>query len=95
MKAPDDLSSGKGDEEDADEVEILLSELSSRESEVLLLRLQPMKYKDIAVQLNISDKSVATFLARALKKLRMAAHSRLLDGSRPVRRKTDASRPLQ
>ena len=48
--------------------------LTVREEEVVLLRLQSLKYREIASQLGISDKSVCTLLARALKKLQ-AAHS--------------------
>jgi RNA polymerase sigma-70 factor (ECF subfamily) len=47
--------------------------LSAREEEVLLLRLQSFKYREIAEQLGIGPKSVCTLLARALKKLQIAA----------------------
>jgi RNA polymerase sigma-70 factor (ECF subfamily) len=47
--------------------------LTIREEEVVLLRLQSFKYREIASQLGISDKSVCTLLARALKKLQAAA----------------------
>ena len=50
-----------------------MSLLSVREEEVLLLRLQSFKYREIAGKLGIGAKSVATLLARALKKLRIAA----------------------
>ena len=49
--------------------------LSVREEEVLLLRLQSFKYRDISDELGISPKSVCTLLARALKKLRIARGS--------------------
>lgn len=51
----------------------LLDLLSSRESEVLLLRMQGMKYREIAEHLGISANSVSTLLARALRKLQQAA----------------------
>lgn len=47
--------------------------LSRREEEVLLLRLEAMKYKEIADQLGISLSSVNTILARALRKLQKVA----------------------
>lgn len=50
--------------------------LSGREEEVLLLRLQCLKYREIASQLDISPKSVATHLARALRKLENARKGR-------------------
>ena len=49
--------------------------LSVREEEVLLLRLQSFKYREIADKLGIGTKSVCTLLARALKKLRIASGS--------------------
>jgi RNA polymerase sigma-70 factor (ECF subfamily) len=47
--------------------------LSRREEEVLLLRLEAMKYREIADQLGISMNSVNTLLARALQKLKKVA----------------------
>jgi RNA polymerase sigma factor (sigma-70 family) len=47
--------------------------LSRREEEVLLLRLEAMKYREIADQLGISINSVNTILARALQKLKKVA----------------------
>jgi RNA polymerase sigma factor (sigma-70 family) len=47
--------------------------LSRREEEVLLLRLEAMKYREIADQLGISVNSVNTILARALQKLKKVA----------------------
>jgi len=61
-----------------DEVAPLLSTLTDREEEVILLRVQAMKYREIAAELNISSKSVATLLARALKKLRDGMKNRSL-----------------
>jgi len=46
------------------------SALSPREEEVLLLRLEGLKYREIASQLGISANSVSTLLVRALAKLR-------------------------
>jgi RNA polymerase sigma factor (sigma-70 family) len=55
-----------------DEIRSLLSLLSPREEEVLLLRLEALKYREIADQLGISMNSVNTLLARALRKLQVA-----------------------
>ena len=46
-----------------------LNTLSVREEEVLMLRLQSMKYREIAETLGISINSVNTLLARALEKI--------------------------
>lgn len=55
------------------DIRSLLSLLSPREEEVLLLRLEALKYREIAEQLGISMNSVNTLLARALRKLQQAA----------------------
>ena len=57
---------------DASTVRNLLGLLSPREEEVLLLRLEAMKYREIADRLGISMNSVNTHLARALQKLQKA-----------------------
>jgi RNA polymerase sigma-70 factor (ECF subfamily) len=62
-------SSGQGGLTD---IQALLSQLTPREVEVLLLRLEAMKYREIADQLGISINSVNTLLARALRKLQGA-----------------------
>lgn len=61
--------------EDADLGPQAFRVLSPREEEVVLLRLQSMKYREIGAQLGISSKSVCTLLARALKKLRAVAQA--------------------
>jgi RNA polymerase sigma factor (sigma-70 family) len=53
----------------------LFSVLTPREEEVLLLRLETLKYREIAAHLGISMNSVNTLLARALKKLQQAANN--------------------
>jgi len=58
------------------EIRSLLSVLSPREEEVLLLRLEALKYREIAEQLGISMNSVNTHLARALRKLQAAMSQR-------------------
>ncbi len=56
-----------------DDLTRLFSVLSQREEEVLMLRLQAFGYEEIASQLEISRNSVKTLLARAFRKLRLAA----------------------
>lgn len=50
----------------------LLWLLTPRERDVILLRMQSLKYQDIAVQLEVSAKTVAALLARARRKLQHA-----------------------
>ncbi len=50
----------------------LFSVLTPRELEVVLLRTEALKYREIARQLGISPNSVNTLLARALRKLQAA-----------------------
>lgn len=57
--------------------------LTPREEEVILLRLQSMKYREIAQQLGISSKSVCTLLARAVRKLQAFSRSRTTGESVP------------
>ena len=59
----------------------LLSVLSPREEEVLLLRLEALKYREIAEQLGIGMNSVNTLLARALRKLQHAMGQKAEEGS--------------
>ena len=53
-----------------DDINGRLSVLSRREEEVILLRMQAMKYREIGSQLGISSKTVGTLLTRAIQKLR-------------------------
>ena len=59
-----------------DEVSHLLSVLTTREQEVMLLRMASLKYREIADRLDISTSAVNTLLARAVRKLRQAARRR-------------------
>lgn len=52
-----------------DEISRLFSTLSRREEEVLLLRMEALKYREIASELGIRVNSVSTLLTRALRKL--------------------------
>jgi RNA polymerase sigma-70 factor (ECF subfamily) len=72
LAAPDNRPEPRWDV-GGDELTPLLKLLSAREAEVVLLRLQSLKYREIADQLSISHKSVATLLARALAKMQHGA----------------------
>lgn len=69
--AADAVTDIEGLFESAD-IRALLLVLTPREEEVLLLRLDAMKYREIADELGISMNSVNTLLARALRKLQQA-----------------------
>jgi RNA polymerase sigma-70 factor (ECF subfamily) len=56
-----------------DTLSLPFSVLTLREEEVLLLRLQSLKYREIAERLGIGNKTVCTLLARAIKKLQIAS----------------------
>ncbi|MCI0422598.1 MAG: RNA polymerase sigma factor [Acidobacteria bacterium] len=73
------------------------SVLSSREEEVLLLRMEALKYREIADQLGISTNSVTTLLARALRKLQrvMGIKKNSVDDERFLQTKTDVPKTLQ
>jgi DNA-binding CsgD family transcriptional regulator len=60
----------------------MFSVLTPRETEVMMLRIQVFKYREIADQLKISDKTVAKLLARALRKLQLKIEGQ----SKPSRR---------
>jgi RNA polymerase sigma factor (sigma-70 family) len=55
------------------QVNALLHVLTPREREVFRLRMESMKYEQIALRLRISPKTIAALLARALRKLQKAA----------------------
>jgi RNA polymerase sigma-70 factor (ECF subfamily) len=63
---------------------VALSVLTPREEEVVLLRLQSLKYREIGAQLGIGAKSVCTLLTRAIRKLRSV--------SDPLRERSSGSR---
>ena len=66
--------------------------LSRREEEVLLLRLEAMKYREIADQLGISLSSVNTILARALEKLKKVAAQHTVERKLDLHEKKNLSR---
>jgi RNA polymerase sigma factor (sigma-70 family) len=53
----------------SDELSHLLAQLTRREEEVILLRLEGLKYAEIGQQLGIHVSSVKTLIARAIQKL--------------------------
>jgi RNA polymerase sigma-70 factor (ECF subfamily) len=55
------------------ELSLLLAVLSRREQEVLLLRAEALKYREIASELKISVNSVKKLLARGIRKIRQAS----------------------
>ncbi len=58
---------------EVNDLERLFGVLTTREQEVMLLRLASLKYRQIAERLDISPSAVNTLLARAIRKLRRAA----------------------
>lgn len=74
------------------DVRSLLAVLSPREQEVLLLRLEAMKYREIADQLGISMNSVNTLLARALRKLQHVMGRKVDEGSGKRHEKKNVTR---
>ena len=72
------------------EIRGLLSVLSPREEEVLLLRLEALKYREIADQLGISMNSVNALLARALRKIQVAKSEQ----TKVEREKRNANQPI-
>jgi RNA polymerase sigma-70 factor (ECF subfamily) len=77
---------------DFEDIRHLLWVLSPREEEVLLLRLEALKYREIADQLGISMNSVNTLLARALRKLQQAAARKTPKGRVKSHEKTNVPR---
>ena len=77
-----------------DDVRRLLDVLTGREKEVVLLRLASLRYREIAERLGIQTGTIGPLLARALRKLRIAADrpSGRLEGPREYRR--DAGKTL-
>jgi len=64
------VHSSAGELAEQDLVMHYLSKLSSREEEIVVLRMEGLKYREIAEYLGISVKAVGTFLARAIYKLK-------------------------
>lgn len=62
----------------------LFSVLTPREEEVISLRLQSLKYREIGDALGISSKSVSTLLTRAIRKLQSVSGRRVASPPGPV-----------
>ncbi len=80
---PDDLESFAAARVDPEYAQFLFHDvhrffhrLSEREEQVLLLRMESMKYSEIAQHLGITSNSVSTLLARALRKIQTAVGSK-------------------
>jgi RNA polymerase sigma-70 factor (ECF subfamily) len=84
-------------EDDWADIKRMFSVLTPREAEVMRLRIQVLKYREIADQLKISDKTVAKLLARALRKLQLAANHELNTNRRMlhVEETEDIEQPLR
>lgn len=76
-----------------DDLMELIGVLTSREQEVLLLRLDCLKYREIADCLGIDESSVSTHLARAVRKLQAEVKAR--EAGLPVRKREDVRETLQ
>jgi len=64
-----------------DDVRRLLGHLTKREQEVMLLRMESLKYREIAKVLGISKNTVNALLARGLGKLQALVRRQELEGS--------------
>jgi RNA polymerase sigma-70 factor (ECF subfamily) len=80
-----------GEEEQGD-IGDMLRVLTRREEEVILLRMQALKYREIGAQLGISHKTVNALIARALEKLQRFAATR---SATPVQSEANARQTLQ
>lgn len=76
-----------------DDLMELIGVLTSREQEVLLLRLDALKYREIADCLGIDESSVSTHLARAIRKLQAEVKAR--QAGVPARKREDVRETLQ
>lgn len=65
-----EAASGCAPDEGRADFDRMMKQLTRREEEVVLLRLESMTYREIGTQLGITSSSVNTLLARAMKKLR-------------------------
>ena len=63
---------------DSSYLEEFLARLAPREKEVILLRAQGLRYREIASQLGISSNSVGTLLMRGMRKMRAARTESIL-----------------
>lgn len=82
------------EEEHMAEAPLLLSVLTQREEEVILLRLQSLKYREIAALLGIGTKSVCTLLTRAIRKLQAVSGTGVAPERASVSKKRGVSSAL-
>jgi len=68
--------------EEDEEIDRFLSVLTPREAEVVLLRLQGLKYREIAAELELNSGSVNTLLARAMRRLQGLVSARGGNGTK-------------
>lgn len=68
--------------EEAEEIDRFLLLLTPREAEVVLLRLQGLKYREIAAELELNSGSVNTLLARAMRRLQSLISARGGNGTK-------------
>jgi RNA polymerase sigma-70 factor, ECF subfamily len=73
-------------ERDGDDLTAYMDVLSKREAEALLLRIESHRYREIASRLGVSPKTVATLLARGLRKLQAVVLAKT-QGETPIDRK--------
>lgn len=78
-----------------DDVMSLLSLLSKREQEALLLRMEGLKYREIGGQLGLTIQSVSTLLSRALRKLQGVLGNASREDKRAIHVENQARPTLQ
>lgn len=78
-----------------DSLEAMLHVLTEREEEVLLLRMESMRYDEIAKELNITSGTVATLLSRAIQKIKKSQRSGAKHDSITSGRRAFERQPLQ
>ena len=93
LPTPTPAANPEGDSEELGPA--ALGVLTPREEEVVLLRLQSLKYREIGEQLGISTKSVCTLLARAIRKLRTWSRPRVASSTTDTTRKREVPIALQ
>lgn len=94
LESVPDLGTVRADGTEEDVVDLFIV-LSKREEEVELMRLESRKYREIARTLGISQKTVETLLARALKKLRKTGLTRKQGSLAPAHLERHVPKTLQ
>lgn len=78
-----------------DDVARVISRLSKREQEVLLLRMEGLKYREIGGELGLSIQSVSTLLSRALRKLQAVLGTKTTEATASIHVEPPARQTLQ